>query len=95
VEGERDEYASAQPLEMVIDADIDADVELDIAAAAEAVAALASAEPPRPSSLIPPNTLSLGESLLARGMVTAPATKADPLAPIRRMSQAEKIAFFS
>ena len=47
------------------------------------------------TSPTPPNTLSLGESLLARGMVTSPASKADPLAPIRRMSQAEKIAFFS
>lgn len=47
------------------------------------------------ASLVPPNTLSLGESLLARGMVTTPANKPDPLAPIRRMSQAEKIAFFS
>lgn len=47
------------------------------------------------ASPMPVNTLSLGESLLARGMVTAPAGKADPLAPIRRMSQAEKIAFFS
>jgi hypothetical protein len=38
-------------------------------------------------------TLSLGASLLARGMVGAP--QPDPLAPLRRMSQAEKIAFFS
>lgn len=39
---------------------------------------------------------SLGDSLIARGIV-APSSPAphDPLAPIRRMSQAEKIAFFS
>lgn len=39
---------------------------------------------------------SLGASLIARGIV-APSSDAppDPLAPIRRMSQAEKIAFFS
>jgi hypothetical protein len=39
---------------------------------------------------------SLGASLIARGIV-APSGPAphDPLAPIRRMSQAEKIAFFS
>lgn len=37
--------------------------------------------------------LSLGASLLARGMVSAP--RPDPLASLRRMSQAEKIAFFS
>jgi hypothetical protein len=40
--------------------------------------------------------LSLGASLIANGIVRTPATSAgDPLAPIRRMSQAEKIAFFS
>jgi hypothetical protein len=39
---------------------------------------------------------SLGSSLLAHGIVRKPVTSAsDPLAPIRRMSQAEKIAFFS
>jgi hypothetical protein len=44
----------------------------------------------------PEAPLSLGESLLARGVVTSPgAGKTDPLAPFRRMSQAEKIAFFS
>ncbi|MEA2837724.1 MAG: hypothetical protein QOD89_2274 [Bradyrhizobium sp.] len=39
---------------------------------------------------------SLGASLIAHGIVRAPDPAAvDPLAPIRRMSQAEKIAFFS
>ena len=39
---------------------------------------------------------SLGSSLIARGILNRPqAAAADPLAPIRRMSQAEKIAFFS
>jgi hypothetical protein len=39
---------------------------------------------------------SLGSSLIANGIVRRPAASAsDPLAPIRRMSQAEKIAFFS
>ena len=39
---------------------------------------------------------SLGSSLLANGIVQRPRiTKPDPLAPIRRMSQTEKIAFFS
>jgi hypothetical protein len=39
---------------------------------------------------------SLGSSLIASGIVRRPAgSKPDPLAPIRRMSQAEKIAFFS
>ena len=39
---------------------------------------------------------SLGSSLIASGIVRKPQPSAsDPLAPIRRMSQAEKIAFFS
>jgi hypothetical protein len=39
---------------------------------------------------------SLGASLIAQGIVRPPDIAAgDPLAPIRRMSQAEKIAFFS
>jgi hypothetical protein len=39
---------------------------------------------------------SLGSSLIANGIVRKPgAMPTDPLAPIRRMSQAEKIAFFS
>jgi hypothetical protein len=49
-------------------------------------------EPSVESSLEP----SLGASLIANGIVRRPDTSAaDPLAPIRRMSQAEKIAFFS
>jgi hypothetical protein len=39
---------------------------------------------------------SLGATILANGLVTRPKIPAnDPLAPIRRMTQAEKIAFFS
>lgn len=39
---------------------------------------------------------SLGASLLVSGVIAKPVKpKADPLAPIRRMSAAEKIAFFS
>lgn len=39
---------------------------------------------------------SLGESLIANGIIARPVTpRSDPLAPIRRMSQAEKVAFFS
>ena len=38
---------------------------------------------------------SLGSSLIANGIVARPRTKPDPMAPIRRMSQNEKIAFFS
>jgi hypothetical protein len=38
---------------------------------------------------------SLGSTLIASGMLLRPSVAPDPLAPIRRMSQAEKIAFFS
>ena len=38
---------------------------------------------------------SLGSSLIASGLIPRPRPANDPLAPIRRMSQAEKIAFFS
>jgi hypothetical protein len=48
---------------------------------------------PDPASAPEP---SLGASLIANGIVRRPdPSVADPLAPIRRMSQAEKIAFFS
>jgi hypothetical protein len=48
---------------------------------------------PRPA---PAMEISLGASIIASGLVRKPSTAAnDPLAPIRRMSQAEKIAFFS
>jgi len=56
--------------------------------------------PPTPPAAAPapaPSVeMSLGSSLIASGMVRRPVTAAnDPLAPIRRMSQVEKIAFFS
>ena len=59
----------------------------------------AFAPPPRPTAVIEPvapREVSLGSTIIASGMLRKPATAAnDPLAPIRRMSQAEKIAFFS
>jgi hypothetical protein len=61
--------------------------------------------PPRPVALVEPapaptsapaTEVSLGSTIIASGMLRKPANAAnDPLAPIRRMSQAEKIAFFS
>ena len=55
---------------------------------------------PQPSpiqpSFQPSLEVSLGSTLIANGIVRGPhAVQSDPLAPIRRMSQAEKIAFFS
>lgn len=58
-------------------------------------------EAPEPALEIVPEIViappaSLGESLIASGIIARPATpRSDPLAPIRRMSQAEKVAFFS
>jgi hypothetical protein len=47
-------------------------------------------------SVAPGPEPSLGSTLIARGILQKPNIPAnDPLAPIRRMSQAEKIAFFS
>jgi hypothetical protein len=52
--------------------------------------------PPQAVSLDVSLDISLGASLIANGIVRRPNRSAsDPLAPIRRMSQAEKIAFFS
>lgn len=52
---------------------------------------------PQPAAVAAPVVeMSLGSSILASGMLGRPARPAnDPLAPIRRMSQVEKIAFFS
>jgi hypothetical protein len=61
---------------------------------AEPDAVAQPAEPavaPQPEPVPQP---SLGASLIAHGIVPGPSA-ADPLAPIRRMSQAEKIALFS
>ncbi|MCA6111399.1 hypothetical protein [Bradyrhizobium cenepequi] len=55
--------------------------------------------PPEPSFVAPPEPpveISLGSTIIASGIIKKPTAAAnDPLAPIRRMSQAEKIAFFS
>jgi hypothetical protein len=38
---------------------------------------------------------SLGSTVLANGLVSRQPSAADPFTPIRRMTQPEKIAFFS
>jgi hypothetical protein len=59
------------------------------------VAQLAEPAAPQPEPAPIPQP-SLGASLIANGIVQRPdPSVADPLAPIRRMSQADKIAFFS
>jgi hypothetical protein len=50
----------------------------------------------REASPEPSSEPSLGSTLIANGILRKrDASEPDPLAPIRRMSQAEKIAFFS
>jgi GAF domain-containing protein len=68
---------------------------------------LVIAEPPEPPAEMPAQAavevvaqralgISLGSSIIASGMLRKSGGPVnDPLAPIRRMSQAEKIAFFS
>jgi len=76
------ELASADPIIMV------AEKPKPTAAPAQPLAIRPSLQ----SSLQP----SLGSTLIANGIVRRPnASQSDPLAPIRRMSHAEKIAFFS
>jgi hypothetical protein len=54
-----------------------------------------SREPSREPSSKPSHEHSLGSSLIASGILRRPHTASDPLAAIRRLSQAEKIALFS
>ncbi|WP_438274342.1 hypothetical protein [Nitrobacter sp.] len=63
----------------------------------ESAANSSNASPHEQSATIPEiaEPPSLGASLLESGIVSRAAPRSDPLAPIRRMTQAEKIAFFS
>jgi hypothetical protein len=76
--------------------------EIHVAESPPADPIIAAQEPePMAASAQPPTTqpylqVSLGSTLIASGIVRRlNASVSDPLAPIRRMSQAEKIAFFS
>src|SRR5437763_6381401 len=54
------------------------------------------AEPPREAAREASPEPSLGSTIIASGILRKPNVPAnDPLAPIRRMSQTEKVAFFS
>jgi len=61
----------------------------------EPMAAIAPAPEPAPAQVAEAE-ISIGSAVIASGILKKPALPAnDPLAPIRRMSQAERIAFFS
>ncbi|WP_375788966.1 hypothetical protein ACE10Z_17120 [Bradyrhizobium sp. Pha-3] len=69
-------------------------------AAAPVAATPAAVPPPLPPAVeaaaAPAAEVSLGSTIIASGLLKKPSVAAnDPLAPIRRMSQAERIAFFS
>jgi hypothetical protein len=65
-------------------------------AAAPPAAAPPVAEPAPAPTQIGEADISIGSAVIASGILNKPNRPAnDPLAPIRRMSQAEKIAFFS
>jgi len=88
-------------LEMAAPDPTDTDSDSDEIHVAELAHAPADAEiiapRPEPSAALAPSLQpSLGSTLIANGIVRKPtASGPDPLAPIRRMSQAEKIALFS
>jgi hypothetical protein len=85
-----DAAAESPPAEPV--AEMPEPVMLSEAAAPTAPAAVQPSLQPALEPLVEP---SLGSTLLANGIIRKPGPVSDPLAPIRRMSQAEKIAFFS
>ncbi|WGS29919.1 hypothetical protein MTX19_13190 [Bradyrhizobium sp. ISRA464] len=63
---------------------------------AEASATPAPSQADIQTTPAPVAAVSLGSTIIASGLLKRPGAAAnDPLAPIRRMSQAEKIAFFS
>lgn len=78
-------------------------VEVRVAPPPVAAAPIAEAPivpPPLPPAVEaaaePAREISLGSTIIASGLLKRPSVAAnDPLAPIRRMSQAERIAFFS
>jgi hypothetical protein len=74
----------------------DPEIAADVAEPPAAPAQPSTIQPSLRTSLEPSPEASLGSTLIASGIVRRPhAAGPDPLAPIRRMSQAEKIAFFS
>jgi hypothetical protein len=85
------EPVMAAHLELVPDEpQVEPHIEMSLQPIAEPVAEVA----PEPVIAAPVSTL--GASLIANGIIARPASpRSDPLAAIRRMTQAEKVAFFS
>jgi hypothetical protein len=87
---------AAEISESVAAYEIDVTFPESVDAAREPATALPAVTPLQPAPEPEPEPAqSLGSSLLANGIVPRPRSRPDPLAPIRRMSQTEKIAFFS
>lgn len=107
-EAQATEPAITATVETGVETPIDAMIAASRASTQDAVVPVAAIEPPpsQPTDAVaeiavaesqadvePP--VSLGSALIALGMVSNPLIRSDPLAPLRRMSQAERIAFFS
>ena len=80
----------------VTDSETASQLEAEVSGEAETL----SADSPTPAGNVaqasPERATSLGHAVLASGAIGRPGSaRPDPLAPFRRMSQAEKIAFFS
>ncbi|MDP1585424.1 MAG: hypothetical protein Q8M18_18550 [Bradyrhizobium sp.] len=90
------ELAPAEPVSVALEPEPEPE---PMAAVVEAPAVEPSRQPSLQAAEEPVQAAeepSLGASLISRGILSRPQpASADPLAPIRRMSQAEKIAFFS
>lgn len=79
-----------------VEPEIAAEMPEPVAAPAEPPPQLAPQPVVAETASEPAREISLGSSIIASGIVRKPMVAAnDPLAPIRRMSQVEKIAFFS
>jgi hypothetical protein len=97
------EMAAPDPADTDTDTDTDADIdEIHVAEAPPADPEIVAQQPEpivastQSPTIQPSLEASLGSTLIANGIVRRPhASESDPLAPIRRMSQVEKIAFFS
>jgi hypothetical protein len=73
-------------------------VNSDLMTLAQIAEAALAPEPPQPdlAAQMEVAAPSLGAALIASGVIADPSAPAsDPLMPIRKMTQAEKIAFFS